>query len=146
MTVAVTARAQQSSDAPRFTNPPALPPARGYSHIVEVPPGSRLVYIAGQVALDSTGRLVGPGDFRAQAGQVFENLRLALASVGATFHDVVKLNFYLLDVAQLPTLREVRDGYVNTAAPPASALIEVRRLFREDLLLEIDAVAVVPRR
>jgi enamine deaminase RidA (YjgF/YER057c/UK114 family) len=146
VSVAVPAWAQQPSDAPRFTNPTALPPARGYSQVVVVPPGSRLVYVAGQVALDSTGRLVGLGDFKAQAGQVFENLRLALAAAGATFADVVKLNFYMVDATQLPALREVRDRYVNAAAPPASTLVEVRRLFRDDVLLEIDAVAVVPRR
>jgi enamine deaminase RidA (YjgF/YER057c/UK114 family) len=140
------AGAQAASGAPRFSNPPSLPPARGYSQIVEVPPASRLVYIAGQVALDSAGRLVGPGDVRAQAAQVFENLRRALAAVGATFSDVVKLNYYLLDATQAPVLREVRDRFVNTAAPPASTLVEVRRLFRDDVLLEIEAVAVIPRR
>jgi enamine deaminase RidA (YjgF/YER057c/UK114 family) len=77
---------------------------------------------------------------------VFENLRRALAAGGATFRDVVKLNYYVVDAAQVPVLREVRDRYVNTAAPPASTLVEVRRLFRDDLLLEVEAVAVVPRR
>jgi len=128
---------------PRFVNPPAMPTPRGYSHLVEVPPGQRLVYLSGQVALDSTGALVGGRDFRAQARQVFENLRAGLAAVGAGFADVVKLNFYVLDAAQVPVLREVRDQYINKAAPPASTLVEVRRLFREDILLEIEAVAAV---
>jgi enamine deaminase RidA (YjgF/YER057c/UK114 family) len=144
--VAAPSLAQAPSDTPRFVNPPTLSAPRGYSHVAEVPPGSRLLYLAGQVALDSTGKIVGPGDFRAQAGQVFENLRRALAAGGATFRDVVKLNYYVVDAAQVPVLREVRDRYVNTAAPPASTLVEVRRLFRDDLLLEVEAVAVVPRR
>jgi len=111
--------------------------------VVEVPPGQRLVFIAGQVALDKNGALVGPGDFKAQAQQVFENLRLALADVGGTFGDVVKLNYYVVDAGQIPMLREVRDRFINTTAPPASTLVEVRRLFREDVLLEVEAVAAV---
>jgi enamine deaminase RidA (YjgF/YER057c/UK114 family) len=116
---------------------------RGYSQIVDVPAGNRLLFLAGQVALDSTGALVGRGDFPAQARQVFENLRRALAAEGATFADVVKLNYYVLDASQLTALREIRDRYVNTAAPPASTLVEVRRLFRDDVLLEVEAVAAV---
>jgi len=135
--------AQERPASPRFVNPPSLPPVRGYSHVVEVPAGQRLLFIAGQVALDSTGVLVGQGDFRAQARQVFENLRRALASRGATFADVVKINFYVLDVSNIPALREVRDQYVNRAAPPASTLVEVRRLFRDDVLLEVEAVAAI---
>jgi enamine deaminase RidA (YjgF/YER057c/UK114 family) len=141
-----TALAQTAPDAPRFVNPPTLPPTRGYSHVVEVPAGSRMLYLAGQVALDSAGRIVGPGDFRAQAVQVFENIRRALAAGNATFRDVVKLNYYVVDAGQVAVLREVRDRYVNTAAPPASTLVEVRRLVRDDLLLEVEAVAIVPRR
>jgi enamine deaminase RidA (YjgF/YER057c/UK114 family) len=143
---AVVAGAQERPAAPRFINPPSLPPSRGYSQLVEVPPGQRVLFVAGQVALDSTGTLVGSGDFRAQARQVFENLRRALEAQGATFADVVKLNFYVLDVANIPALREVRDQYVNRSAPPASTLVEVRRLFRDDVLLEVEAVAAVRAR
>jgi enamine deaminase RidA (YjgF/YER057c/UK114 family) len=128
---------------PRFVNPPALPPPRGYTHLVEVPSGARMLYLSGQVPLDSAGTLVGRGDFRAQAHQVFRNLRAGLAAGGASFADVVKLTYYVLDVRQVPLLREIRDQYVNTAAPPASTLVEVRRLFREDVQLEIEAVAVL---
>ena len=138
--------AQAPADTVRFVNPPTLSAPRGYSHVAEVPPGSRMLYLAGQVALDSVGRIVGPGDFRAQAVQVFENLRRALAAGHATFRDVVKLNYYVVDAGQVPVLREVRGRYVNTAAPPASTLVEVRRLFRDDLLLEVEAIAIVPRR
>jgi enamine deaminase RidA (YjgF/YER057c/UK114 family) len=127
----------------RFINPPSLPIPRGYSQIVEVPAGSRLVYISGQVAVDKAGNVVGKGDFRAQAVQVFENLKAALAAADATFADVVKLNYYVLDAGQVQTLRDLRDQYVNTPAPPASTLVEVRRLAREEFLLEVEAVAVV---
>jgi reactive intermediate/imine deaminase len=110
--------------------------------VVEVTAG-RLVYIAGQVALDPTARLVGPGDIRAQARQVFDNLQAALQAVGAGFEQVVKLTYYLVDATQLPIVREVRDQYVNTQQPPASTAVEVRRLVRDDLLIEVEAVAVV---
>jgi enamine deaminase RidA (YjgF/YER057c/UK114 family) len=139
-------KAQTVTGAIRFVNPTDLPKPRGYSHVAEVPPGSRLVYISGQIAADSTGNIVGQGDFRGQAVQVFENLRRALAAVGGTFADVVKLDFYVLDITQVAVLREVRDRYVNTTTPPASTLVEVRRLVRDEFLLEIDAVAAVPVR
>ena len=129
---------------PRFSNPSTISRPNGYSHVAEIT-GGRTIYVAGQVALDRQGNLVGPGDFRAQAQQVFENLRLALEASGATFKDVVKLNNYLVDMSQLPAFREVRDRFVNTAAPPASTTVEVRKLFRDDVLLEVEAIAVVPQ-
>jgi enamine deaminase RidA (YjgF/YER057c/UK114 family) len=114
----------------------------GYTHVVEVTAG-RPVYIAGQVALDRSGVVVGPGDIPVQARQVFDNLQTALHAVGATFEQVVKLNYYLVDATQLPVVREVRDEYVNTQQPPASTAVEVRRLVRDDLLIEVEAVAVI---
>ena len=137
--VAATAEAQE----PRFLDPPSLPPSRGYTQVVEVPAGYRLVFLSGQVPLDSTGALRGKTDFRTQAKQVFDNLGAGLAAAGADFDDVVKLSFYILDVRQLPVLREVRDQYVDLAAPPASTLVQVSRLFRDDVLLEVEAIAAV---
>ena len=131
------------SASANFINPEKVHPPFGYSHVVEVTAG-RPVYIAGQVALDPTGALVGAGDIRAQARQVFDNLRAALEAVGAGFEQVVKLNLYLVDATHLPVIREVRDQYVNTRQPPASTAVEVRRLFREDALIEIEAIAVIP--
>ena len=138
-----TAHAVPAQVAPRFVNPSTLPAPRGYTQVVEVPAGSRLVYISGQVPLDRAGNVVGAGDFRAQAEQVFTNLGNALAAVGATFADVVKLNYYVRNVSHLADLRAVRDRHVNATAPPASTLVEVPHLFREDVLLEVEAVAVI---
>ena len=135
-----------SQAGPRFLDPPTLPPTRGYTQVVEVPAGARTIYVSGQVPLDQRGTLVGPGDFRRQAEQVFANLEAGLAAAGATTADLVKLTFYVRDLGQLATLREVRDRHVNAAAPPASTLVEVRALFRDDVLLEVDAVAAVPER
>ena len=126
-----------------FINPEGMHRPTGYTHVVEVTAG-RPVYISGQVALDGAGELVGPGDVAAQARQVFENLQAALGSVGAGFEQVVKLTVYLVDATQMPAVREVRDRYVDTARPPASTAVEVRRLVRDDLLVEVEAVAVLP--
>lgn len=127
----------------QFINPPTMATPPGYSHVVEIT-GGRTVYISGQVAVDQSFRLIGKGDFHAQAQQVFENLKAALAAVGADFTHVVKLNIYLVDMTHLPILREVRDRYVNTHHPPASTAVEVRKLALDDLLLEIEAVASLP--
>ena len=106
--VASAAEAQE----PAFLSPPSLPPSKGYTQVVEVPAGHRLVFLSGQVPLDSTGALRGKADFRIQATQVFDNLRAGLAAADANFDDVVKLNFYIVDVRHIPVLREVRGaGY-----------------------------------
>jgi reactive intermediate/imine deaminase len=125
-----------------FINPETMHHPIGYTHVVEVTAG-RPVYIAGQVALDPAGGLVGPGDIRAQARQVFDNLQAALQAVGASFDQVVKLTLFLVDATQLPVVREVRDQYINTQQPPASTAVEVRRLVRDDLLIEVEAVAAI---
>ena len=129
---------------PRFLNPPTLYKPPGYSHVVEIKGPGRIVYIAGQLGFDASGNLVGaPGDFRAQATQAFENLKLALAAVGAGFGDVVKLNNYMTDMSHLPLLREVRDACLNVSAPPASTTIQISKFAREGALIEIEAVAML---
>jgi enamine deaminase RidA (YjgF/YER057c/UK114 family) len=131
----------------KLSNPPAIHKPVGYSHVAEVTKG-KLVYIAGQVALDADGKLVGKDDFAAQARQVFANLKAALESAGASFHNVIKLNYYCADsvdpAVHLPMVREIRDGLLNTAAPPVSTFVVVRRLVRPEWLIEVEAVAVVP--
>lgn len=115
----------------------------GFSHIVEVRGGHRTLYLSGQVPLDQEGKLIGPDDFAAQAEQVFANLQARLKEAGAKFSDVVKLNYYLTDATNIQTLRDVRDRYVNPQQPPASTLVVVRQLFREEFLIEVEAIAVV---
>ena len=139
------AAAQTNPDI-RFVNPEPLGPARGYTYVVEANRPGRIVYLAGQLGTDPSGKVVS-ADFREQATKAYENIKVALASVGAKFDDVVKMNVYLTDIrAQLPIHREVRDGYVNKAAPPASTTIEISRLAREGGLLEVEVVAVLPSR
>jgi enamine deaminase RidA (YjgF/YER057c/UK114 family) len=113
----------------------------GYSHIAEVR-GGRTLYIAGQVSQDNDGNIIGKGDFHAQTKQVFENLKARLAEAGASFPDVVKLNYYLTDASGIQAVRDIRNNYVNVEHPPASTLVVVSRLAREEYLIEIEAIAV----
>jgi len=127
----------------RRINPPTLGQPNGYTHVV-VATGGRTIYIAGQTAVDSHGDIVGRGDFRAQAKQAFENLKTALAAAGVGFGDVVKVNYYVLDMTNAPVLREIRNSYLGSAFP-ASTLVEVRKLARDEFMLEIEAIAVSAR-
>lgn len=126
-----------------FVNPASIHQPFGYTHVVTVT-AEKLVYISGQVAMDQNGNLVGKGDLRAQAEQVYKNLKLALEAAGTDFSRVVKLNTYVVDISQIAMLREVRDQYVNTAQPPASTAVQVTALFQPDYLIEIEAVAIIP--
>lgn len=125
----------------RFLSPDTLPRPFGYSQVVDAPVG-RIVFLSGQVPLDAAGNLVGEGDFAAQVRQVFENLTAALTAADASWSDVVKLDYFVRDIGEVAALRAIRDEYVNTEQPPASTLVEVSRLFRDDVLVEIEAVAV----
>jgi enamine deaminase RidA (YjgF/YER057c/UK114 family) len=129
----------------RFQNPETIAKPPGYTHVVEITGPGRLVYIAGQLGLEPSGKMAGvAGDFRAQAVQAFENVKAALAAAGGSFEHVVKINNYLVDMAHLPIFREVRDAYVNTNAPPASTTVAIAKLAREGALFEVEAVAVLP--
>ncbi len=127
----------------RFLNPDTLTKPAAYSQVVEVTTPGRMVFISGQVGVGSDGKLVA-GDFRAQALQVFENLKAALEAVGARFEDVVKMNSYLIEIEHQAILRDVRRLYMNMAAPPASTSVRVVGFAREGVLLEVEAVAVLP--
>ncbi|WP_407701034.1 RidA family protein [Wenjunlia vitaminophila] len=122
--------------------PEGVLPGTGYTHVVTGT--GRLVVLSGQVALDERGNTVGAGDPEAQARQVFENVRRCLAAAGATFDDVVKLTYFVTDIGHLPAVRAARDQYVDTRRPPASTAVQVAALFRPDLLLEVEALALVP--
>jgi enamine deaminase RidA (YjgF/YER057c/UK114 family) len=145
-----TTRSAAMPDQPNFRlfNPDTMAkPVAGYSQVGEVT-GGKLVFIAGQVALDASGNLVGKDDFRAQAEQVFKNLDAAVKGAGGSFRDVVKLNYYcaeVIDPAAITQVREIRDKYVNTQNPPTSTFVVVRRLVRPEWLIEVEAVAVVKR-
>ena len=143
LVVLMPALAFAQNAAPKITrtNPPTLSKPTGYTHVVQVE-GGKTVYISGQIAFDKDGNLVGAGDMKAQAEQVFRNLQSALASAGATFNDVVKMNTYTTDMSQAPAIREVRARYFGDTTP-ASTLVQVVHLARPELMLEIEVIAVV---
>jgi enamine deaminase RidA (YjgF/YER057c/UK114 family) len=126
---------------PSFSSPADLSAPAGFSHVVGLPPG-RLVLTSGQVGIDVDG-IVGQG-WEAQTRLVFENLRRALSAQGAGRGDVVKLTFFVTATDELPTVRSVRDEFVDTDRPPTSSLVQVAGLFRPDLLIEVEATAWLP--
>ena len=123
-------------------NPPALSAPTGYTHIVEVSGPHQTIYISGQIAYDKDGKVVGAGDMKAQAEQVFKNLQAALTAAGAKFSDVVKMNSYITDMSKVQAVRDVRARYF-TDVTPASTFVEVKGLVRPELLLEIEVIAVI---
>ena len=139
------AQAQGRADV-RHSNPPGMSSPPTYSHVVEVNGPHRTVYLAGQTGADANGKVA--EGFRAQAVQVFENIKTALASVGGGFDNVVKLTSYLTNIdANAPAYREVRASYfANKAALPASTLLQVPRLASAAYLLEVEVVAILPPR
>jgi enamine deaminase RidA (YjgF/YER057c/UK114 family) len=133
-----------TSSQTRFFNPEGLNKPAGYTHVVVTEP-RKLAYISGQLAWDGKGEVAGKGDFRAQVTKALENLRLALTAVGATMDDLIKVNYFVVNLGpdQVRIIREVRSTYFSTEHPPASTLVGVTALVREDLMIEIEAVAVV---
>ncbi|MFG2292522.1 RidA family protein [Streptomyces sp. NPDC048603] len=126
----------------RIPAPEGVAPGTGYSHVAWGT--GRFIAVSGQCAIDENGAIVGPGDPAAQARQVFENLRRCLAAAGATFDDVIKLTYYITDVGDLPAVRAARDAVIPADRLPASSAVQVSALFRPELLLEIEAFAVIP--
>ncbi len=99
--------------------------------------------VSGQLALDEDGKVVGEGDAEAQARQVFENLRRCLAAAGASFDDVVKLTFFVTDMAHMSAIRAARAEHIPDDRLPAASAVQVAALVRPEFLMEIEALAVV---
>jgi enamine deaminase RidA (YjgF/YER057c/UK114 family) len=129
----------------QLLNPNALFDPRFFTHTVAVSGPMKLVYVSGQVSYDRDGIVIGKGDFRAQAVQVFKSLTHNLKAAGAAWSDVIKVNGYMVDLnlEDVSIYREVRDRYFDRAAMPASTLVGVTQLVHEDLLLEVEVVAAV---
>ncbi|MEU0785618.1 RidA family protein [Streptomyces sp. NPDC006173] len=129
------------SDPTRIPAPDGVAPAAAYSHVVAAT--GRFVAVSGQLPLDVDGEIVGEGDAEAQARQVFENLRRCLAAAGATFDDVVKLTFFVTDMAHMPAIRAARAAHLPADRLPAASAVQVAALVRPEFLMEIEAYAVV---
>lgn len=137
--------AQSNNSIVKLSNPPAVNSSKGYSQLAEVTLGTgKMLILSGQVALDVKGNLVGAGDIEKQTEQVFINIKNIVESAGGTMDNVIKLNYFMKDLNQIGTVRLVRDRYINTKIPPTSTLVEVSKLFREDVLIEIEATAIIP--
>jgi enamine deaminase RidA (YjgF/YER057c/UK114 family) len=124
-------------------NPLELGTPPGYSQVVDVSAG-RIIFIAGQTAVDRDGNVVGKNDFIAQATQVFRNLAIALEAAGCTAANLVKLTVYLTDMDNLSRYREARNRFFASVTPPAApavTLVEVAKLYGPDFMIEIEAIA-----
>jgi enamine deaminase RidA (YjgF/YER057c/UK114 family) len=124
----------------RYINPGTLAALDGFTHAVKV---GFTIYISGEVALDSTGRIVGPGDLAAQARQAFANLAFVLRIAGASPSDIVKLNVYVVNYhpEDLAIIREAGAQFLPERNPPAGLVLGVQSLPRDSLLIAVDAVA-----
>jgi len=125
----------------KYINPDTLMTPRGFTQVVTIAGASKLVFISGQVAVDKEGKLVGPGDLKAQIRQAASNLKAALTAAGATAADIVKTNTYVTDIEEFFKHVDVRMEYFG--ALPTSTTVEVRKLAHPDLLVEVEVIAVV---
>ncbi|MBC7826885.1 MAG: RidA family protein [Chitinophagaceae bacterium] len=145
--ISSTAFAQADTSIVKFVNPPFLSSPGGYSHSGEIDLGnSKMILISGQVALDSKGNVVGKDDFKKQAEQVFLNIKDIVENAGGTMDNIVKTGIFLVDISQVSTFRHIRNKFINIKSPPTSTLVQVSKLFRDDLLLEIEATAIIPKK
>ncbi|MER7044749.1 RidA family protein [Streptomyces jumonjinensis] len=130
-----------STEITRVQAPRGVAASAHYSHVVW---GSgRFVAVSGQCAFDERREVVGVGDPGAQARQVFENLRRCLAEAGATFDDVVKLTYFVTDISHMEQVRIARDEVLHPDRLPASSAVQVSALILPELLVEIEAYAVL---
>ena len=125
-------------------DPPGLNKSPAYTQAVAAKPGT-IIWLSGQVAVNSKGELMGKGDLKAQVNQAWENVRLALAGSGATFQDVVKVTTFVVNYkpSMRDDLRAVRLKFMGDAKPPAATLVGVQSLASDDWLVEIEVTAVI---
>lgn len=126
-------------------NPAQLFTPDGFCHVVKAPLQGDLIFISGQVSYDENGEVVGVGDIAAQTQRIFENLETILETVGASLTDVVKYTFYVknMDSEQIQKIRQVRSQFIDKDALPTSTMVGISALAKEELLLEVEAYALV---
>ena len=143
--LAFTTKAQPASNV-QFINPETVSTPRGYSHAAIIDLGNcKMVIMSGQVALDAKGNLVGANDIAKQTEQVFRNIKSVVEAAGGKLDHVVKLGYFTTDVSRIADIRSIRDQFITSKTKPASTLVQVNKLFREDILIEIEATAVIPK-
>jgi 2-iminobutanoate/2-iminopropanoate deaminase len=130
-----------------FKNPSSVAMPKGYSHAAVIDLGNcQMIVLSGQVPLDDNGNLVGQGNFEKQSEQVMLNIKNILSELGGTMDDIIRLGIYTTDVSQMQAFRDVRDKFINLQSPPTSTLVEVSKLFRGDVLIEVEATAIIPKK
>ncbi|MBS1507965.1 MAG: RidA family protein [Bacteroidetes bacterium] len=137
---------QADTSLVRFSNPTSVSKTKGYSHAAEIELGTcKMIIISGQIALDNKGNLIGKDNLAEQTTQIFTNIKNIVAESGGTLENVVKLGIFMIDASQVQTVRNVRDKFFTQKKMPASTLVQVSKLVRDDLLLEIEATAIIPK-
>lgn len=145
--ISISGFSQTDSSIVKFRNATSVSTPKGYSHSVEFDLGNcKMLIISGQVALDHKGSLIGKDDLARQTEQVFLNIRNIVSASGGTMDDLVKIGVYMTDITRVQVFRDIRDRFINPQAPPTSSLVEVSKLFRDDLLIEIEATAIIPKK
>ncbi len=127
-----------------FDNPKALARPNGFSHVARISGGVTLV-VSGQVAYDEGGNVVGVGDLAQQVERVYRNIQIALEANGASMANLVKTTLFVKDLSpdKAVVIRRVRSAFLSEGAPPASTMVGVASLARPELLLEVEAIAVL---
>ncbi len=128
-----------------IVNPAALAKPVGYSNGI-LAHGGKILFLAGQTGMDATGAIAAPGDIVAQFRQAVANLHAVVADAGAQMTDIVKLNIFVVDKkAYQAHAREIGKAYREFFGKhyPSMTLVEVKSLYDDDALLEIEGIAVV---
>ncbi|MDR3026124.1 RidA family protein [Chryseobacterium sp.] len=134
---------QKTMSPVEYKSSPKVFNIKGLSQSVSIDCGSsKMILLSGQVPLDPEGNLVG-NTIEEQTQQVFKNIENILKEYGGTGKDIIKLGIFTTDIKKTPDFRKVRDLYINLQNPPVSSLVEVSRLFRDDVLIEVEATAVI---
>ncbi|MEJ5104401.1 RidA family protein [Chryseobacterium sp. MYb328] len=134
---------QKTMNPLEYKSSPEVFSIPGLSQSVSIDCGtSKMILLSGQVPLDSKGNLVG-NNVEEQTQQIFKNIENILKEYGGTGKDIIKLGIFVTDISQTPYFRKVRDEYINIQNPPVSSLVEVTQLFRNDVLIEVEATAVI---
>jgi 2-iminobutanoate/2-iminopropanoate deaminase len=140
----ITAFAQNTIE---LVNPSSVSTPHGFSQAAVIDLGtSRMIIISGQVPLDAKGNLIGKDDLEKQTEQVFTNIKNIVEELGGTMKDVIKLGIFTTDVSKIQSIRNVRDKFIDVQRPPTSTLVQVSKLFRDDILIEVEATAVMPKK
>jgi len=138
---------QTDTSIVKFKNPASVAAPKGYSHAAIIDLGNcQMIVLSGEVPLDSEGNIVGQGDLGKQTEQVFKNIKNIISDLGGTMDNVVKLGVFLTDVSQIQTFRDIRNRFINLKTPPTSTLVQVSKLFRDDVLIEVEATAIIPKK